>query len=348
MERLRKCISYQKEELKRHLQSVKSLLLHYQCRLDSPVIIPLTGLLLKNKRRTIKAKGRAMTSAEEDKLLQDMVKISEKHEEDDLFEQKVSISDQEHQIINNALKDIIRVFKPKPEPTPKLDKVIDQALVGDTWYNPPRFVDNNHPVEMVPAKALPNSSKVKLQNRQKPKLQINTRMNACEREILLAQRSAKNKGKTFTVNLERFGWVTHTPTAPVWEIPGFCYLAAIHVAMDLPAGQFWRANPTVNELSHIDYKYRKLQPFFLVQQVKNQHYTVIMKEQSKYADMPLDEYRDISGWDTVDTFAKGPNKLMTVGGDDKADIKHLDGYQLPTMGSKNDSPLNVQRTLENT
>jgi hypothetical protein len=129
------------------------------------------------------------------------------------------------------------------------------------------------------------------------------------------------------VNLEKYGHVTHTPQNPVWEIPGFCYLAAINIAIDLKPRQYWPANPTMSDLSHIEYKYRKLQPFYLKEKVKNQHYTIVMKEKTPF--------RDCSGWTTVDILAKGPNSHMTVGGDgDKIEIKTLDGTNYQTWAPR--------------
>jgi hypothetical protein len=133
----------------------------------------------------------------------------------------------------------------------------------------------------------------------------------------MAQRFAENKGSTFIVNLETFGSVKHSPQNPVWEIPGFCYLAAINIAVHLKQRPFWPTNPMVYELSQIGYKYWKLQPFTLYEKVEGQHYSLIMKQSTGY--------RDNSGWMNIDFLAKGPRALMTVGGDNKSDVKILDG-----------------------
>jgi hypothetical protein len=73
----------------------------------------------------------------------------------------------------------------------------------------------------------------------------------------------------------------------------------------------------MNFLKSAMYKYRKLQPFTLYEKVEKQHYSLIMKRST--------EYRDNSGWTQIDFLAKGPRALMTVGGDDKSNIKILDG-----------------------
>jgi hypothetical protein len=110
-----------------------------------------------------------LTSAEKDKILNQIIKISEELEkENNLFKQTVKISDEENEIISRIIdtttEDIHHVLKKPKSSTPKLDTVINQALTGDTWFTPPKFIDNNHPVDLIPAKALPSSSNVKLLN----------------------------------------------------------------------------------------------------------------------------------------------------------------------------------------
>jgi hypothetical protein len=171
----------------------------------------------RKTKKDIKGKKHEMTSAEKDKVLQQIIKLSEElEEENNLFKQTVKTSDEEDKLI----KELINVMSENlchATKTPKLDKAINQALVGDTWYNPPKFINNNHPVDLVPAKALPHSTKVKLLNKHCP----------IQKQTTLAQRKAVKRGRTFTVNIEKFGQVNHSPEYPVWEIPGFCYLAAI-------------------------------------------------------------------------------------------------------------------------
>jgi hypothetical protein len=59
-------------------------------------------------------------------------------------------------------------------------------------------------------------------------------------------------------HLEIFGWVTLNITIPC----------------DKPRP----ANPTVQQMSRFGYKYRKLQPFKLIETVQGQHYTLKMGE----------------------------------------------------------------------
>jgi hypothetical protein len=232
--------------------------------------------------------------------------------------------------------------------TPRPDYVINQALAGDTWYSKP---DNdkiiadewfkglindlsdvqisptkkNQPSKadkLVKSKTLPSSSKIKKKNQVEP----------IGREVHMAERAAIQKGDSFIVNLETLGNVNHSCQNPVWEIPGFCYLAAINIA--IPREKFWPANPTVYQLSKFSYEYRKLQKFNLVETIIGQHYTLVMGE--------LTVLRNNSGWLQVDQLARRVRSYMKVGGDgDKSDVKNIGWHQLSTMGSKNESLFNV-------
>jgi hypothetical protein len=137
-----------------------------------------------------------------------------------------------------------------------------------------------------------------------------------QREVRMAERHAIQKGDSFIVNLQMLGNVNHSGQNPVWEIPGFCYLAAMNIA--IPSNKFWPANPTVSQMSRFGYKYRKLQPFKLVETIHTQHYTLVMDKPTKY--------RDNSGWVQINYLAKNVRSYMRVGGDgDKSDVKTLDG-----------------------
>jgi hypothetical protein len=132
----------------------------------------------------------------------------------------------------------------------------------------------------------------------------------------MAERYAIQKGDSFTVNLQMWGHVKHTKQNPLWEVPGFCYLAAINIA--IPCDKPWPANPTVQQMSRFGYKYQKLQSFKLIETVHGQHYMLKM-------DKPT-TYRDNSGWRLVDYLAGNNKFYMRVGGDgDKTNVKTLDG-----------------------
>jgi hypothetical protein len=229
--------------------------------------------------------------------------------------------------------------------TPRLDYVINQALAGDTWYSKP---DNDETIaddwfkglindlsdvqisptkknqpskadKLVKLKPLPStSSKIKKKTQVEPiyhDAYKGTVVETIGREVHMAERAAIRKGYSFIVNLQTLGNVNHSRQNPVWEIPGFCYLAAINFA--IPSEKWWPTNPTVYQLSKFGYKYRKLQPFKLVETIIGQHYTLVMKEPTKY--------RDNSGWVQVDHLARNVRCHMKVGGDDKSDVKTLDG-----------------------
>jgi hypothetical protein len=132
----------------------------------------------------------------------------------------------------------------------------------------------------------------------------------------MAERYAIQKGDSFEVNLQMWGHVKHSKQNPLWEVPGFCYLAAINIA--IPCDKPWPANPTVQQMSRFGYKYQKLQSFKLIETVLGQHYTLKMGKPTTY--------RDNSGWRLVDYLARNDKFYMRVGGDgDKTDVKTLDG-----------------------
>jgi hypothetical protein len=132
----------------------------------------------------------------------------------------------------------------------------------------------------------------------------------------MAERYAIQKGDSFEVNLQTWGHVKHTKQNPLWEVPGFCYLAAINIA--IPCDKPWPANPTVQQMSRFGYKYRKLQSFKLIETVQGQHYMLKMGKPTTY--------RDNSGWRLIDYLAKNDKFYMRVGGDgDRTDVKTLDG-----------------------
>jgi hypothetical protein len=227
--------------------------------------------------------------------------------------------------------------------TPKLDYVINQALAGDTWYSKP---DNNETIakdwfkglinnlsdvepakknqptkvdKLVKSKSLPSSSYIKKKNQIAPIYDDSHKCAIVEtigREVRMAERYAIQKGDSFEVHLQTWGHVKHTKQNPLWEVPRFCYLAAINIA--IPCDKPWPANPTVQQMSRFGYKYRKLQPFKLIETIQGQHYTLKMGKPTTY--------RDNSGWRLIDYLAKNDKFYMRVGGDgDRTDVKTLDG-----------------------
>jgi hypothetical protein len=227
--------------------------------------------------------------------------------------------------------------------TPKLDYVINQALAGNTWYSKPDNDDTiaedwfkglindlsdlepakkNQPTKadkLVKSKSLPSSSYIKKKNQIAPIYDDSHKCAIVEtigREVRMAERYAIQKGDSFEVNLQTWGHVKHTKQNPLWEVPGFCYLAAINIA--IPCDKLWPANPTVQQMSRFGYKYRKLQSFKLIETIQGQHYMLKMGKPTTY--------RDNSGWRLIDYLAKNDKFYMRVGGDgDRTDVKTLDG-----------------------
>jgi hypothetical protein len=263
-----------------------------------------------------------------------------------LVEKPLSTSEEDEFIkkLTSEVTDQIRGVMSFTE-TPRLDYVINQALAGDTWYSKPDNDDTiaedwfkglindlsdvtpsptkkNQPTKadkLVKLKTLPTSSYIKKKNQIAPIYDDSHKCAIVEtigREVRMAERYAIQKGDSFEVNLQTWGHVKHTKQNPLWEVPGFCYLAAINIA--IPCDKPWPANPTVQQMSRFGYKYRKLQPFKLIETVQGQHYMLKMGRPTTY--------RDNSGWRLIDYLAKNEKFYMRVGGDgDRTDVKTLDG-----------------------
>jgi hypothetical protein len=301
--------------------------------------------------RKDKGKGKAreiyISQSERNKLKQKLDRYKELHRNpNSLIENPFSMSEEDEFIekLASEVTDQIRSVLSFTE-TPKLDYVINQALAGDTWYSKP---DNNDTIvddwfkglinnlsdvsisptkknqpskadKLVKSKPLPSSFNIKKRNQVDP---IYNDAHKCAivetigREVHMAERYAIQKGDCFKVNLQMLGNIEHSRPNPVWEIPGFCYLAAINIA--IPSDKFWPANPTVQQMSRFSYKYRKLQSFKMIETICGQHYTLVM-------DKPT-TYRDNSGWRHIDYLARNDKFYMRVGGNgDKSNVKTLDG-----------------------
>ena len=83
---------------------------------------------------------------------------------------------------------------------------------------------------------------------------------------------AKQRGESFIVKIEKYGNVNHSPQNPVWEIPGFCYLECINLALE--RNHYWPANPTVYTFANFGKKYRKSVNFCLIETITGKHFTV--------------------------------------------------------------------------
>jgi hypothetical protein len=315
--------------------------------LSPPKLYPSSSSEFPTRKDKGKGKAREIyiSETERNKLKQklDQYKESLKNP-NSLVEKPVSTSEEDEFIkkLASEVTDQIRSVMSFTE-TPRLDYVINQALAGDTWYSKPdnddTIVNNwfkglindisdvepspakkNQPTKadkLVKSKPLPSSSNIKKKNQVTPIYDDSHKCAIVEtigREIRMAERYAIQKGDSFEVHLQTWGHVKHTKQNPLWEVPGFCYLAAINIA--IPCDKPWPANPTVQQMSRFGYKYRKLQSFKLIETVQGQHYTLKMGKPTTY--------RDNSGWRLVDYLAKNKKFYMRVGGDgDKTDVKTL-------------------------
>jgi hypothetical protein len=284
-----------------------------------PKLNPLSSSEFPSRKDKGKGKAREIyiSQSERNKLKQKLDRYKELHRNpNSLMENPLSTSEEDEFIkkLASEVTDQICGVVSFTE-TPRLDYVINQALAGDTWYSKP---DNDETIandwfkglindlsdipisptkknqlkkadKLVKSKPLPSSSNIKKKNKVDP---IYNNAHKCAivetigREVRMAERYAIQKGDSFTVNLQMWGHVKHSQQNPLWEVPGFCYLAAINIA--IPCDKPWPANPTVQQMSRFGYKYQKLQSFRLIETIRRQHYTLEM-------DKPT-TYRDNSGW----------------------------------------------------
>jgi hypothetical protein len=317
--------------------------------LSPPKLVPSSSSKFPTRKDKGKGKAREVyiSETERNKLKQKLDRYKESLKNpNSLVEKPLSTSEEDEFIkkLASEVTDQIRGVMSFTE-TPKLDYVINQAPAGDTWYSKPdnddTIVDDwfkglindlsdlepspakkNQPTKadkLVKSKSLLTSSYIKKKNQVAPIYDDSHKCAIVEtigREVHMAERYAIQKGDSFEVNLQTWGHVKHTKQNPLWEVPGFCYLAAINIA--IPCDKPWPANPTVQQMSRFGYKYRKLQSFKLIETVQGQHYTLKMGKPTMY--------RDNSGWRLVDYLAKNDKFYMRVGGDgDKSDVKTLDG-----------------------
>jgi hypothetical protein len=314
-----------------------------------PKLVPSSSSEFPTRKDKGKGKARDIyiSESERKKLQLKLDRYKELHRNpNSLMEKPLSTSEEDKFIkkLASEVTDQIRSVMSFTE-TPKLDYVINQALAGDTWYSKPDNDDTiaedwfkglindlsdvapsptkkNQPSKadkLVKSKPLPSSSYIKKKNQIAPIYDDSHKCAIVEtigREVRMAERYAIQKGDSFEVNLQAWGHVKHTKQNPLWEVPGFCYLAAINIA--IPCDKPWPANPTVQQMSRFGYKYRKLQSFKLIETIQGQHYTLKMGKPTTY--------RDNSGWRLVDYLAKNEKFYMRVGGDgDRTDVKTLDG-----------------------
>ena len=129
----------------------------------------------------------------------------------------------------------------------------------------------------------------------------------------MAAFKAKQRGASFIVKIEKYGNVNHSPQNPVWEIPGFCYLECINLALE--RNHYWPANPTVYTFANFGEKYRKSVNFCLIETQPGKHFMV----------KTFPEGDSVLAWKRVEFLANTKKSFMRVGGNDDSTFKPLDG-----------------------
>ena len=127
------------------------------------------------------------------------------------------------------------------------------------------------------------------------------------------------------------GWVTHTKINPVWNIDGYCYLAAIN--NEGLKNREWPKNPTLYSMSHFHYKYRKYVGF-----------KVYKSTDSKFH-LELDsECKLGEGWTEIDRLAnQALTRYLRIGGEGlTSKIKEFDGTNYQEWAQKMEAYLKTQ------
>ena len=133
------------------------------------------------------------------------------------------------------------------------------------------------------------------------------------------------------VNLGTMGWVTHTKENLVWNIDGYCYLAAINLKG--LRNREWPKYLTLYTMSHFHYKYRKYAGF-----------KVYKSTDSKFH-LELDlECKLGEGWTEIDCLAKeGLTHYQRIGGEGlTSKIKEFDGTNYQEWAQKMEAYLKTQ------
>src|SRR5258708_7339157 len=146
--------------------------------------------------------------------------------------------------------------------------------------------------------------------------------------------NAKKHNGNVMIRLRGRGWIAHSLEKPVWDIPGYCYLAAIKDEM--LNQQDWPAFPNLRYLSGVHYKYRKQIPFRLKATLGGNYHLEVD------ATLPAGDSR---GWKTIDHLARSAHFFHSVGGDNKsltASIPVLNGTNYHQWASQIKAYIQVQ------
>ena len=131
------------------------------------------------------------------------------------------------------------------------------------------------------------------------------------------------------------GWVTHTKQNPVWNIDGYCYLAAIN--NEGLKNREWPKNPTLYSMSHFHYKYRKYVG------------SKVYKSTNSKFHLELDlECKLGKGWTEIDQLAnQALTRYLRIGGEGRTSkLKEFDGTNYQEWASKMEAYLKTQELWE--
>src|SRR5258705_13039684 len=146
--------------------------------------------------------------------------------------------------------------------------------------------------------------------------------------------NAKKHNGNVMIRLRGKGWHAHSLEKPIWDIPGYCYLAAIKDEM--LNQRDWPAFPNLRYLSQVHYKYQKNIPFQLKATLGGNYHLEVD------ATLPAGDSR---GWKTIDHLARSAHSFHSVGGDNKsltASILVLNGTNYHQWASQIKAYIQVQ------
>ena len=187
---------------------------------------------------------------------------------------KSKITDEEECVVKQLVKRVakaIDTMNAHKSEHPELDKVISQALEGNTWYNRPSLATKNLWLQDI-GYPISNTTIARPQNQEQLyNNQLNCKVTMinmptlddivnCFKELdtsadTISKRWNREDLKParaagvpdILVNLREIGQVNHNPETPIWQIPRYCYLAAISDE-GLQQGN-WSLYPTIYSLS---------------------------------------------------------------------------------------------------
>ena len=124
-------------------------------------------------------------------------------------------------IVNDMVDQILGALKIKDEGTSKVDYIITRALLGDNWFEKPRFANNNWFQGLTKHKLMPTSAQVKKLNKRILPIHED-KIHGCfkgmgKRDERIAKKETKANVDSFIINIEKYRNVNHTPENLVWK-----------------------------------------------------------------------------------------------------------------------------------